>query len=293
MITCEGLKKFADENRQMFRTDTLGNLTLFKYSKRTHFKSLWNEYTTECRGLVMDEKFNIVSYPFSKFFNDFEPCADKFSDDEIVYAARKYNGFLAIVTVHEGKLLCHTAGSLNNEYVDRIRRYVNDAWIDILDDNYTYMFECVCEDDPHVTIENYGLTLIGYRQKEFGSEVFYRASDLRDLANRLGCRYARGLEIKMSELRDLLKDVGFEGFVIHSMDGKRTIKMKSPHFLRKRFLANLTEKNYNVLEGDLEQFDEEFFGIIRYIREHKEEWLAMDHDLRVHTIRVYFNDKVD
>ena len=114
---------------------------------------------------MIDSNNKIVSYPFSKFFNRFEDRADTFDNDEIVYANRKYNGFLAIVTVHDGRLLYHTAGSLSGEFVERIGRYVKDEWVNILDPNYTYMFECIATDDYHVTMEEEGLTLIaGWRR---------------------------------------------------------------------------------------------------------------------------------
>lgn len=294
MFKIEELSQYASNNRKEFVIRSNGDLTIYKYSPRVHCRGLWNEFNMETRGFVIDSNNRIVSYPFSKFFNRFEDRADTFDNDEIVYANRKYNGFLAIVTVHDGRLLYHTAGSLSGEFVERIGRYVKDEWVNILDPNYTYMFECIATDDYHVTMEEEGLTLIGYRKKELGSEILFKERDLKPLAKRLGCHWAKGMTVRMSDLVSIVKTVDYEGFVVRSMDGKRCIKMKSPKFLRKRFFAYLTEQKADILDDlDFEEMDEEFCPLVHYVKDHKAEYLAMSKAERVTLIRSFFEKEVE
>ena len=98
----------------------------------------------------------------------------------------------------------------------------------------------------------------------------------------------------MSYLVDIIKIVDHEGFVVHSMDGKRCIKMKSPTFLRKRFFAYLTEQKADILDDlDFEEMDEEFRPLVQYVKDHKTEYLAMSKAERITLIRSFFEKEVE
>ena len=44
-------------------------LTIWNYSPKVQYEKLWDEITTQCRGLVTDSEGNVVARPFRKFFN--------------------------------------------------------------------------------------------------------------------------------------------------------------------------------------------------------------------------------
>jgi RNA ligase len=44
-------------------------LTIWNYSEKVQYENLWDEITLQTRGLVTDDKGNIVAKPFKKFFN--------------------------------------------------------------------------------------------------------------------------------------------------------------------------------------------------------------------------------
>ena len=289
MSFVDELVDYYDSHRKEFssRVDEKTGFRVFKYSRHTQYDCLWNRFTRECRGLIIDSEGQIVSYPFSKFFNyGIENEADKFDLDEKVYAIRKINGFLAIVSVHKGQLVVSTAGSLDSEYVDQIREFIDEKlWLDVLDEHYTYMFECVPEVSNHVIIEEVGLTLLGYREKVIDSPIHYHREELSVIAEQLGCHISP--IFKETVLRDLLeevKEVNFEGFVVYSMDGSRCVKMKGKKFLFERFLVGITEQQLEkmIARGKVEEtVEEEFIPLVRYIIEHKDEWLMMSHLERV------------
>lgn len=49
-------------------------LSVLKYDRKVFFNNLWNKdkRLLDCRGIVVDENNNIISYPFTKVFNLFE-----------------------------------------------------------------------------------------------------------------------------------------------------------------------------------------------------------------------------
>lgn len=289
MMTYSEIREYANNHPKNLKGRTLGDLTIFKYTKRTHFNNEWSDNTLVSRGLVLNEKDELVSFPFTKFFNEGEPLAAVFNRDETVYAVRKYNGFLAIVTLYKGELLVHTAGSLEGEFVEKIKRYVKEEWKNILNPNMTYMFECVTFDDYHVTKEREGLTLIGYREKSFGSPIHFYYEDLKPLADKLGCHCAEGFMTTFKEIKEKVKDVDFEGYVVYDPNPyhNKCLKLKSPTFLFKRFLAYVTEKSYNKLVVD-ETVDEEFIPIINYFNNNKDFVLSLTHEERVKLVRAFF-----
>jgi RNA ligase len=44
-------------------------LTIWNYTPNTQYSNLWDDITTQCRGLVTDNDGNVVARPFKKFFN--------------------------------------------------------------------------------------------------------------------------------------------------------------------------------------------------------------------------------
>lgn len=298
MSFIESLLEYAESNKRLIkiRESDDGRFRVLKYSKMTHYKSVWNEYTRECRGLVIDKDNNIISYPFSKFFNlNIEKNADKFDENEVVYAIRKINGFLAIVSKYNGELVINTAGSFNSEFVDKIKHYIDESnWLSVLDENYTYMFECVVEDEnaDHVTKEKEGLTLLGYREKVIGSPLYYKKEDIIPVALKLKCNTSDYYIMPLCELVKMCaQTVDHEGFVIYAMDGSnRMAKIKSRKFLTKRFLAGLTDKSMDRILDELhldENLDEEFVPLVRHIISQKEQWSKMTHLDRVRVIKKF------
>ena len=43
--------------------------TIYNYSPETQYSKKWNDITLNCRGLILDDDFNIIARPWKKFFN--------------------------------------------------------------------------------------------------------------------------------------------------------------------------------------------------------------------------------
>ena len=66
------LKKLNDlisENYVMYQKHKNAELYIYNYTNACQYAGNWNEITTMCRGLILDNQGNIVARPFNKFFN--------------------------------------------------------------------------------------------------------------------------------------------------------------------------------------------------------------------------------
>lgn len=83
-------------------------LTIYNYSRQTQYNSVWNEVTTKCRGLVLDDAGNVVASPFPKFFNYEEHIAEGSKlppiPNETFEVFEKMDGSLGIFFYYEREL---------------------------------------------------------------------------------------------------------------------------------------------------------------------------------------------
>ena len=207
---------------KMRQSDRYPGLSVLKYSKRVFFDNSWNDFLEECRGAVIDNNFNLISYPFTKIYNwGIERRAPVVAPDTKVTAFRKVNGFMAAVSWYEGDLLISTTGSLDSEYVDMVReliqsKYNYQDWCLFFGrrdmENMTFMFEVCHRNDPHIIPEKEGLYLLGYRENVWHSPVLHDGFMLRELSAELGCFAPECIVTNMARLQELAKEVRHEGF---------------------------------------------------------------------------------
>lgn len=51
------------------RKHPTANLFILNYTPRTQYQWEWNQATINCRGLIVDQHYNVIAKPFPKFFN--------------------------------------------------------------------------------------------------------------------------------------------------------------------------------------------------------------------------------
>jgi len=68
-FTREELQLAVDEGRVYARRHPNLPYTIYNYSDEVAFGGWWNNVTLNCRGLILDDDFNIVARPWKKFFN--------------------------------------------------------------------------------------------------------------------------------------------------------------------------------------------------------------------------------
>lgn len=97
-------------------------LRILNYTQQVQYKGEWDDYTTMCRGLIVDLDWNIVARPFPKFFNWGEWSLSKQFDYQRrtdFRATTKMDGSLGIGYWWEGEFHLATRGSFASEQAIR------------------------------------------------------------------------------------------------------------------------------------------------------------------------------
>jgi hypothetical protein len=285
-MTLNELQEYV-QTSNLVTVKSCGNgLNVLKYKRKVFYDGLWNEYLEECRGLIVDDDFNIVSYPFTKIYNyGVEKNAPTIAPDEMVEAHRKVNGFMVAVTWYKGDILVSTTGSIDSDYVKMAREMIGEnieRYRETCSENpeYTFMFECVHKDDPHIIPEKEGMYLLGARVKRLGSHITATLFDCTDFNS----RYVERIFAPMEYIKILAKHVKHEGFVIYG-PGRVATKIKSPYYLVNKFVAR-NPRTDKLMRADIKQsIDEEYYPLIDAIQANIEEYTAMDEQTRLKWVR--------
>jgi hypothetical protein len=267
-------------------------LFIHKYNRKVFYDNLWHVHPdlVEARGLIKDSLGNIVQYPFTKIFNRHENGVDIQLDQQVL-AVDKINGFMAATTWYNGDILVSTTGSLESEFVSMAKELLPlDKMKDILQvyEDYTFCFEIVHPNDPHIIPEEVGAYLIGGREKSIGSGQLAQ-STLDRIAFKIGVKRPTYKFTSFGDVVNTLKTYKREGFVVYDADNDVVLKLKSPYYLSSKFIAR-TKKLYLIFGKDYKQhFDEEFYGLCAVLRHtfNKEEFLEIPEQERLEIIRIW------
>lgn len=212
-------------------------LVTFKYHRKVMYDRLWDKHggLMECRGHTYDiSTGQLVVAPPRKSFNYGEN--GWWSDvplDTPVEMHRKYNGYLACVSWHKGKLIVSTTGTTTSDYAVKAKEYFEEHLKgDFFPNNqFTYFFECCFEWDQHIVKEEYGMKYLGSRLKN--KETFFTpASSTFCYTTTLG----HALDIAHN-------DKG-EGFMVYLREGDPNrlfpCKLKTPYYVGKKKLMRMS-----------------------------------------------------
>ena len=286
------LKKFVEDNPKLVKMTPAGDgIFVLKYKKTVFFDDLWNDYIEHCRGTIVDADFNIISYPFTKIYNyGIEERAPKLSDDIRVDAYRKVNGFMVACTWYNGDVLVSTTGSTDSDYVKMARELIEPN-IDRYrmtcqtHEGYTFMFECVHKNDPHIIEEKPGMYLLGMRYNTFGSEIIHEVGTMF-LQAAFRTNVVQSINTTLGGLKEEVKKCKHEGFVFYTADGISS-KIKSPYYLTSKWVARnpRTDKLVDLKNDIKKNLDEEYYPLVDAIRANIVEYTAMDEQARLAWVR--------
>jgi hypothetical protein len=280
------IKHFVTNNPNVvsMKETSKSGLFVLKYKRKVFYDNLWNEYLEECRGTVVDADFNVIQRPFTKIYNyGVEARSPVVPDDKIVSAYRKINGFMAAISWYQDDILVSTTGSIDSDFV----KYVYDL-IDIERyrnvckqyPNWTFMFECVHPDDPHIIPEVPGMYLLGYREKTWESVVSIDSILYSELLDQFNCFGCDSYIITMSGLMQIAKNAKHEGFVFYTKDGV-SAKIKSPYYLIKKALA----RKQDILSLNKQIVAEEYYPLVDHLMSIRDNFNAMAEQERLQYIR--------
>lgn len=163
-------KKMLDMKYVRINTHPHLPLQILNYTESAQFDQAWNEVTLQCRGLIIDDGFNVVARPFDKFFNYGDSSAPKLSMDMAVQVTDKLDGSLGILWNYKGAQGIATRGSFTSDQAVHATSIWFEKYNFPVSDCWTYLFEIIYPENRIVL--NYGdmddLILLGVRDNEDG-----------------------------------------------------------------------------------------------------------------------------
>jgi len=91
------LEKAVEEGLVTKRPHSNGNLWIYNYSPLVQYSRSWTPVTRTCRGLILDNDYNVVARPFPKIFNYTEIIPDPVIFDRVPNVSDKADGSLGII----------------------------------------------------------------------------------------------------------------------------------------------------------------------------------------------------
>lgn len=134
------LHKYYEEGWLIKQTHPTLPLIIWNYSQATQYEGKWDEITLQCRGLVTDDKGNVVARPFKKFFNMEEGKHTPTKEFEVY---EKMDGSLIIIFWYDGGWVVASRGSFTSEQAIKGRELLDKYDLDELDKDKTYCFEII------------------------------------------------------------------------------------------------------------------------------------------------------
>ena len=276
------------------RINQNGKYRILNYTESAQYEKIWNEVTKQCRGLIIDEDWNVVARPFDKFFNYGELVTDKFLMDHRVEVTDKMDGSLGILfhtyadipvtdfTLNNSVyyLLSQksswnvaTKGSMVSDQACMMQDILNDKYSHLnLNPDWTYMFEIIYPGNRIVL--DYGdtedLFLLGARHNETGA---VRSAEA--VTEWTGPKTQIFAYKTLREALEAPPRPNAEGFVVYFPNLGHRVKIKQDDYVAlHRIVTGLTERRIweNMQDGKT------LFDLLEIIPDEWHEWLGEVHD---------------
>lgn len=225
----EGVDSLVEDGYLTRRKHPSLDLYILNYTARTQYEGLWNETTTQCRGLVVDSGGAVKSRCFRKFFN-LEQVANevdaRMKSNVPFRVFDKVDGSLGITYWTPSGPRIATRGSFISDQAVRATGMLRECYADApLDPDFTYLFEIVYPEN-RVCVD-YGdmedLVLLGAIHTQSGEEI-----DPDGLP--FPCAKAIDFEFGFEQMKGMNLS-NREGFVVRFQDGFR-FKIKFEDYVR-------------------------------------------------------------
>lgn len=234
-----------------------GDLAILKYNQLT--SDFTEEMVREARGIIFYKPtWDVVCYPFEKFFNYGEPYADKIDESEL-HIYQKIDGSLAKVWFFEGawrlssngvidasEVVMNDGVNFQSLFMRALSSYGLDweSFVAPLDKNYTYMYELATPDNKVViSYDKYMLFYLGQRNNRTYQEEYIPDTRI-DNVKVYNFKSLEDITAAANELPD-----SEEGYVVRDKNWKR-VKIKNPIYFMLHKIANNGKPDFlqHVLE---------------------------------------------
>lgn len=225
------------------------DLIIYNYTEKAQYDNEWNNVTTQCRGLIVNSKGEVIARPFDKFLNYGQNPNDIQLMGERVIATDKMDGSLGILWSYKGEQGIATRGSFTSDQAIHATELWKRKYGFKVAPMWTYLFEIVYPENRVVL--NYGdmdeLVLLGVRDIEEGDVL---------LPNEVVTwRGPKAQTFPYKTLREALEAPqrpNAEGMVLYFPDLNYRIKLKQEDYVAlHKIVTGLTERRVweNMTEG--------------------------------------------
>lgn len=240
-------------------------LVMLKYDQLS--SDFYNAIVKECRGLILDaETFEVVSYPFNKFFNYGEPFMDDV-DWRTAYVTEKIDGSIIKIVNLDGNFLISTNGVIDafkcnlqgnvgcpfNTFGELVMEGFKHYGIGIEDfprlfaPGFTYIFELTSPwNQVVVHFDETKVSFLGMRDNVTLKEKFFGDCELAQVFDTPHIFPITNIDECVAASKVLPEDA--EGYVVVDAQFNR-VKVKSPRYVQLHYMAgNQNWSGRRVLE---------------------------------------------
>ncbi len=268
-MNIEDLKQLIADDYINVQKHPDADLYIYNYSPKAQYDRVWNEWTLACRGLIMNENYEVIARPFQKFFN-LEEVENLTLPNESFEVYEKMDGSLGILYFIDNEVFIATRGSFLSEQAKFATELLHTKYADsipLLDKTKTYLFEIIYPENRIVI--DYGneqkLVLLAIVDTKTGKELSVETGHALSLP--IVKRYD-GLN-DLHKLKGLEED-NKEGFVVKFRSGYR-LKVKFEEYQRIHKIVtqvsslNIWEylKEGQVLLPILDKVPDEFYDWVK------------------------------
>lgn len=266
----ELLKKYEDEGLVQKQVHPTLPLSIWNYTPKVQYGlihnqyALWDEVTSQSRGLVVDENGKVVARPFKKFFNIEEKRFTPTTDFEVY---EKMDGSLGILFYYNNEWVFASKGSFTSDQCVEFKKIFYEKYnLNYLDISCTYLFEILYPENRIVV--DYGdlrdVVLLGKIKTDTDEEL-----SIESYKNNFNVVNKYNGITDYTFLKKMVSD-NKEGFIVKFSNGSR-IKVKGEEYLRlHKIMTNIsTTSVWEVLssKGDmsdlLQNVPDEFYNKIK------------------------------
>lgn len=276
------LDKYIGNNLIQYEKHPEYDLWILNYSPKVYFKKLWDLYTYNCKGLIINKRGEIIGRSLKKIknINEFNP--GELSFDENFEVFEKIDGILIQLFYHEesDEWILASKKSFISDHVILANNILNKNTFKFLNKKYTYLFELTtsfkfkCDND---------LILLAAIETKTGNDMFYE-----DL-NKTYSKYyniVSKLKIKsFSELNKLINDnnENRKGIIIRFENGSR-VKIENEKY--KKLYSQAKNISSTVIWEFLKK-EENINNLIENIPHETHDWVKnMITDLQLRFLKI-------
>jgi RNA ligase len=161
----EKLESYYDEGLLYKQHHPTLPLIIWNYSEVVQYESKWDEITLQCRGLITDDKGNIIVKPMKKFFNYEELDNESIPwNDEYVYIQNKEDGsmFILFYYLPTCEWVSATRGSFTSEQaIEGLRILKSKYKLEVFEHSIAYIGEVIYPDN-RIVVDYKGLETIKF-----------------------------------------------------------------------------------------------------------------------------------